>query len=546
MPRNSRRIVSYLGVVAATTVVFTLLYNVGMATLENRPQPMYRSLEVVFQTFTTTGYGEDAPWRTPGMNFLMIGMQIAGIGLILTAVDVFAVPWVERALSVDPPVEARDVSDHVIVCGYSPRGEAFISEIAPRDGDYVVVEPDRDTATDLQKAGHTVVHGDPESADVLERAGIESATAVVADAADDTNASIVLAARDVAPDRRIVTLVEDEELAQYHRAAGADDVLSPRQLVGESLSRQVATDVSAAIEDGISIGESFELVELSVREGSRLAGESYTEAELGDRFGVNVVGVWADGEFELSPESPSEVTLDAGVTLFVAGSPDRLSDLQDATGSPIRSLAPRDVVIAGYGQAGSAAYEALTETNSRLTVLDIEAKGNVDVVGDARNPAAIREAGIEDASVLILALADDTVAIFATLIARDLNPDLEILVRANERENTEKLYQAGADYVQSLATVSGRMIASTVFEDEQMLAYDTQIQVVKMSADALSGPSIAPADVREATGCALLAVVEDGETITDFDGGPTALDAADEVILAGEDDDIAAFERQFG
>ena len=57
----------------------------------------------------------------------------------------------------------------------------------------------------------------------------------------------------------------------------------------------------------------------------------------------------------------------------------------------------------------------------------------------------------------------------------------------NDDANVEKLYRAGADYVQSLATVSGRMLTSTVFEDEEVLAYDKRINVVRLPAGSLAG-----------------------------------------------------------
>ena len=142
MPLRTRRTVYYLALVVATTMLFTLVYNVGMATWEGRPQPLYRSLEVVIQSFTTTGYGEDAPWRTPQMNLLAITMQLAGIGLILTAVDVFAVPWLRDALTPSAPESAGDLRDHVIVCGHTPRTDAFVSELDARGRPYVLVEPD--------------------------------------------------------------------------------------------------------------------------------------------------------------------------------------------------------------------------------------------------------------------------------------------------------------------------------------------------------------------------------------------------------------------
>ena len=540
---RSRRTGYYIALVAVTTIIATLLYNHGMATLENRPQPLYRSLEVVFQTYTTTGYGEDAGWDTLQMNLLMIVLQLTGIGLILTGVDIFAVPWLRRALETTAPTTAPDIEDHVVICEYTPRGEAFIEELESRDEAYVVVEPDEETATALHESDHPVVHGDPESTTVLENAGIERATAVVADSADDTNASIVLSAREANPDVRIVTLVEEERLGEYHRIAGADEVLSPRQMLGESLAHRVPTAVTTAVDEGVEIGNDLELVELSIAEGSELAGRTAGEIRLRDQFGVDGVGAWFGGTFE-SP-IPNDRELDTETRLLVAGEPAQIDELRAEATSTVLPFTVQRAIIAGYGESGAAADAALAETNTTVTVLDtFEAEG-VDVVGDARDPTTVREAGIDDASTVIVTLDDDTTAIFTTLIVRDLNPSVTIVVRANDTENVQKLYRAGADYVQSLATVSGRMLASTVFEDEEVLAVDRQIDVVKLPVGRLAGQTVANATVRSRTGCTVLAVRRDGETITDFEPASFVFDADDEVILAGTDDSVRSFEAQF-
>ena len=122
----------------------------------------------------------------------------------------------------------------------------------------------------------------------------------------------------------------------------------------------------------------------------------------------------------------------------------------------------------GYGDSGRAAAAALDDSGAELTVLDVATAPDVDVMGDTRDPETLDAAGIESASALIVAVGDDTTAIFVTLIARELNPDLHVVVRANEGDDVQKLYRAGGDYVQSLATISGRMLASTVFEDEEV------------------------------------------------------------------------------
>ena len=544
MSRHRRRVLSYLALVVGTALVLTVAYNLGMAGWEDRPQPLYRSFEVVVQSLTTTGYGEDAPWQSPGMNILVIVTQLAGIGLILTAVDLFVVPWLRTALAPTAPEQLEDLDRHVIICGHTPRTDTFIDELRAREEDYVLLEADESAAGALHEEGYSVIRGNPESVEALERARVGAARALVADVADDINASIALTAREARGDLPVVTLVEDASLARYHRMAGADVVLSPRQLLGENLAGQIPTAVTAAAGEGVPLGEDFELAEMALGEGSELYGHSLRDARVQDRYGVNVIGAWVQGDFE-TPADPT-LTLGRGIRLLVAGQPEQLDRLREATASTIRRLSPQKTILAGFGDSGRAAYGALRETSAELTVVDIDDHEGVDVVGDACDPEVLREAGVEDAAAALFAIEDDTLAIFATLVARDLNPDLRIVVRANEEEDVPKLYRAGADYVQSLATTSGRMIASTVFEDEDVLTYGMSIRVMRISAPGLAGRTIGDAEVRTETGCTVVAVIRDGRTITGFDPNALELEDGDEVVIAGTDEAITCFEGTFG
>jgi len=539
----TRRTGFYLALVVVTTLLFTIVYNTGMALWEGRPQPLYRSLEIVIQSFTTTGYGEDAPWQTPQMNVLVILMQFAGIGLILTAVDIFAVPWLREMLSPTVPTTVGEIEGHVIVCAYTPRTDALIAELDARDREYVLIEPDTETASECYEAGYRVIEGDPESGRMLSNASLERAIAVVADAGNDTNASIALSARDAAPEVRVVTLVSDVELRRYHLAAGVDEALSPRQLLGESLAAQIPATVTTDIEAGIAIGNDFELIELTVDAQSEFADRPFEEASLHERFGVTTIGVWSAGSFE-TPVDPTH-RLDPGTRLLVAGEPTRIAALREATAATVRSVSTPHVILAGYGDTGQAAAAMLADAGLQSTVLDIEPGDGVDVVGDARDPDVLEAAGIVESTALILTVADNTTAIFATLIATELNPDIRILVRATEQGDVTKLYRAGAEYVQSLSTVSGQMLAATVFEDQEVLAYGKQVSVVRLPASGLAGTTLAAEAVRTGTGSTVIAVVRDGETITDFDPQRFTFTADDDVIIAGTDDAIRAFEDRY-
>jgi len=87
------------------------------------------------------------------------------------------------------------------------------------------------------------------------------------------------------------------------------------------------------------------------------------------------------------------------------------------------------------------------------------------VVGNAEDEETLTQAHIEDADFCIVALNDDALNIFTTLMARNLNPGLRILSRANEPSSVEKLYRAGADYVALLPSIGGQVIAGVLLAD---------------------------------------------------------------------------------
>ena len=542
MTSLTRRTVYYLLVLLGTTVLFTGAYSVGMRVWEGRPRPWYRALEVVVQSFTTTGFGEDAPWQSPQMNLLMVVIQLAGIGLILSAVDVFVVPWLRRALQPAAPTRLSSRSGHVIVCGYTPRVEAFVDEMKARGQDYVLILPDAERAGALFEAGYDVIAGDPTSTATLEAAHIASARVLVADVADDENASITLAAREADPEGRVLTLVEDASLAQYHRAAGADLALSPRQLLGQSLAARVPMAAAANVETSVAEQEEIEFAEIVVTRRSPLHGRTLAAVDLPGRFGLRVIGAWVEHAFETSP-SPDTV-LDDRTRLFVAGTGDQLADVRREMAAYVRAFTSQSIVLAGYGDSGHAVARSLRQARAEVMVVDVKDQDGVDVVGDVRDPAVLREAGVEAASALIVAVDDDTVATFTTLIARDLNPNLQILVRAHEESAVQNLHRAGADFVQALPVVCGRMLATTVFEADGYPGADPHVNVVRLPVPMLEGRALADVDPDPQTNYTVLAVSRGDAFLTDTDDGTFTFEAGDEVIVAGTDDGLEQFRER--
>ncbi|MFB6219552.1 MAG: TrkA family potassium uptake protein [Halobacteriaceae archaeon] len=534
-----RRTLYSVGALAAIVLGYTVLYRAGMAAFEpgvESPPTVLHSLQVVVETFTTTGFGSDSPWRSPEMNLLVVAMNLTGVALVFLALPVIVFPLLEESLETGPPT-TLDSEDHVLVCTYTPLADPLVSELESWEVPYTIVEPDRELATDLDEAGYEVVHADPESVEALGGVSAADARAVVADASDAVDASIVLAAREAAGDTPVYSLVDAPENVRYHRLAGAEEAFAPRTLVGEGLADKLTTS-PGDIADAIEIGDDFEVAELPVSGNSDLAGTTLAESDLVAGTGVNVVGAWRRGNFETPPD-PTE-PIDRGTVLLVAGSEAAIEALSAHTRSRTHHHEHATVVVAGHGEVGQTITDALADAGVEYTVLDREPGEGVDVVGDATDADALRAAGVDEADAVVLALPDDTDTEFATLVAREVNPEVEILARAEEADDVAKTYRAGADYVIALATVSGRMVASAIIEEEEIVSFGRQVEIVRTAAAGLVGQTLGGADVRARTGCTVLAVERGDERHTDVGAGFRVEDG-DELVVAGTDDGINRF-----
>ncbi|MEF8778929.1 MAG: NAD-binding protein, partial [Natronomonas sp.] len=343
-----RRAIGYFVFVAVALVLTAIGYQWGMRVYEGRPRTFLDSLQFAIEMFTTTGFGGDAPWDSPQMHAFIAVTDLIGMAILVGALPVLVGPLLENALSTTAPSELEtSISDHVVICSYTTRTDELIKELDSNDVPYVIVEPDRERADDLYEEGHRVIRADPQSTAGLKASQLPSARALFADVSDQVDASIVLAAKELAEDVPIVSVVKEPDRAKYHRLAGADHVLSPRQLLGESLAGKVTTAVRSEVDEAIEIDEKLQLAEMSIQHGSDLAGKTLADSEIRERSGVNVIGAWFQGEFEASP-SP-DVTLTAGTVLLVSGRSSQLEWLVEMTQSPIRRFEAGRTVIVGYG-----------------------------------------------------------------------------------------------------------------------------------------------------------------------------------------------------
>ncbi|HET7674261.1 MAG TPA: NAD-binding protein, partial [Gammaproteobacteria bacterium] len=86
--------------------------------------------------------------------------------------------------------------------------------------------------------------------------------------------------------------------------------------------------------------------------------------------------------------------------------------------------------------------------------------------GDASDDKVLLKAGIDKARMLIAAEEDDGENAFISLAAKDLQPELKVLVVASSQRSIRRLMLARADMVFAPAEVGSRLLANLVEGEE--------------------------------------------------------------------------------
>jgi len=203
-------------------------------------------------------------------------------------------------------------SDHFIICGYGRVGRQVARDLRAAGARYVIIDPDPENLQRAEGVGVRLLEGEASNDEVMRRAGVERARAVVACADSDAeNIFITLTARELNPEAAVVARASVEDSESKLLRAGASRVVSPYKSSGSEMARlALHPQVSGAIE----VAADHRLEEIEVAAGCEGEGRA-----IGDiRGGSFIVGVRApDGSFVAQP--PAERILSAGDVVMALG-----------------------------------------------------------------------------------------------------------------------------------------------------------------------------------------------------------------------------------
>jgi Trk K+ transport system NAD-binding subunit len=521
-------------------LLYALYYKWSMGVFEGVEKTYIQSIQVVVESITTAGYGGDSPWQSVEMNAFVLFMNFTGVIMVFFAVPLFVVPMIERAFQRNAPTSVK-LSGHVIICSKTSRASILKDELSSKFMEYVIVDENQENVMQLHKQGVNVVYGNALTESVLNQVCIDEALAIVCDLEDEKNALLALTAKKMRPELQIITIADSSKTMKYHKFAGATDVIMPRSVLGSSLADKALVQMHNELQGITRLSDNMEVAELIVEPGSPMQTFSFGESGLLDSRHPLLIGIWEDGQFLANPRRDARIK--EHTILLLSGSHEELLELRKRTSSGL-SGPSGNIILAGYGAVGRAVSNRFQQKDVPHTIVELNDDNEADVIGDICEEDVLKEAGIEQAPCIILALNSDARVIYASLVIKNIAPQVKIIARVNQVENIENVYRAGADYVLSLSVVSGRMVYSTLADSDLVLSSDTTYEVVRTKATKLAGITLDVEQVRQNSGATIVAVERQDDMLFNLDDG-IELKRSDTIIIAGSDASVNTFRKMY-
>ncbi len=508
--RNLRTLAKLIGVLVVLTAVYTGIFLL-LSAWEGQEHSIVSAFYWVVVTMTTLGFGDITLESDPGRLFSVLvitsGVLFLLVILPFTFIQFFYAPWLEAQRHSRAPRQlSESARNHVILAYYDPVAITLIDQLKSYGREYVVIEPELQRAVEFNDNGIRAMVGDPQDLDTFRRARADQAALVVANGDDYQNTNIAFSVRELSESVNIVAKVRDPDSIDVLELAGATHLIQLAEMLGRSLARRtLGGEVRANV-----IGQFGDLlIAEAPAAGTPLQGKTLIEMRIREVTGVNVVGLWERGQFQIpGPETVIHPT----TVLVLAGTAEEFDRFDELF--CIYNVSDAPVLILGGGRVGRAAAKTLEEREIDYRIVEKNPDRVRDparyIIGSAAELAILEEAGIQEAPSTIVTTNDDATNTYLTIYCRRLRPDMQIIARTTLERNVSTLHRAGADFVMSYASMGANAVFNVLERDDVVMLAEGLDVFRYPVPPKLAGTTLVESNIRERTGCSVVAVESDG------------------------------------
>jgi voltage-gated potassium channel len=280
-------------------------------------------------TMTTIGFGEVRPLSTTGRLFTI---GLIGVGVVIATysvgavIDLFTSEQFRHHLHNQRRRKlVKNLKGHCLICGFGRMGRSLGHELKRRRTAFVVIDHNSEVIERCDQLGYPAILGNAADERILREAGIEQAGSLVAAASSDAeNVFIVLTAKSLNPNLKIISRCNSDASIPKIEAAGAHTVISPYTITGRRIA-QVLThpNVMSFLDGVLDFGDhQMRLQEFIIGPNSSLVGLTLREAQLN----VSVLAISSPAQSVLTHPKADD-TLLPGSAIIVMGLDQELTKL---------------------------------------------------------------------------------------------------------------------------------------------------------------------------------------------------------------------------
>ena len=328
-----------------TNIIFSFLFLIlvlivgviGFLIIE----PEYTLLEAVYMTIitiSTVGFREVHEPTQGTMIFisLLIVSSFGTFAYAVSAISAYIIDGEFRAYFKEYKVKSvvSKLKNHVVICGYGRNGSQAVNVMEKHNQPFVIIENDALAIEDIKKHSPEalVVVGDATHDEILIEAGIKNAKSLITTLpSDSNNLFVVLSARSINKNLKIISRASEDNSDKKLRIAGANNVIMPDKIGGAHMASLVMKPDIIEFIDYISAQEQIDinLEEISFDElPSKFKNKTITEIGIRKLTGANIIGLkGSDGDFVINPKPTTIIT--SKIKMFVLGTPGQIKKLKE-------------------------------------------------------------------------------------------------------------------------------------------------------------------------------------------------------------------------
>ena len=300
----------------------------------------FRLLDPIYMTIitaATVGFQEVHPLSDGGRIFtaFLIIFSFGSFAFAFTSISKYVVDgeFDKYLKNIQVNSAISKLENHIILCGYGRNGRQAAHVLKNHNQRFVVIESQLELiATLSHKYSELIVHGNATQDEVLLKAGIQKAKALITTLpVDADNLFIVLSARSLNPKLIIISRASDDNSDKKLVVAGANNVIMPDKIGGAHMASLVMKPDVIEFIDYLTGqgGDNIKLEEFTFENlPSLFLNKTIKDLEIRNRSGANIIGFKnKDGGYVVNP--PPETMLQSDAKLFVLGTQDQLQKMRE-------------------------------------------------------------------------------------------------------------------------------------------------------------------------------------------------------------------------